>query len=108
MMEVYGYSDDLIYMEQEDPFNKIGEEILISSYGNQLVETYITFTDGTKILVYYGKDGNWRIVVIEEGRNFIKVIGYEERDSYSDLLVMHPFNVRSFYGVEQRKVENTI
>ena len=103
-MKVYGYSDDLIYMEQEDQFLTMTEEILVNEYAQDHTETYITFSDGTKVLMYYGDDGNWRIMTIAEGRNFIGIKSFEERNTYSDMLQMESFNIRDFYKVEQRKV----
>lgn len=105
MMRVYGYSDDLIYMEQENNLLTLNKEISVNSYSNKTIEIYITFVDGTKILMYYGDDGNWRIIVIAEGNNFIEVESYEERNSYSDMLWMIPFIRNDFYEVEQKIIK---
>ena len=81
MIRVYGYSDDLVEIE-----NSTYEEDEIGCYGRDVL---LYFVDGTVIRVHYGKPGLgiWKITVQEQGSAPQILTECEDADAdiYSDI-----------------------
>lgn len=77
MVTVYGASDDLIEIDGD-----IREEF---PYDGE--ETYLAFSDGTVLSIFYAHSGVWRIAALQTGRDSIVSIVQAEsisEDAYSD------------------------
>ena len=82
MIKVYGYSDDNLVIE--------GAPYPADEIGCYCSEVIVTFSDGTVISAYYGKDdflAIWAIKVIEKGTAEQKLTECfdEDADPYSDV-----------------------
>lgn len=80
---IYGASDDLIEIggDLREEFNALGDDD----------SAYLGFSDGTLLLIQYGKGGNafWRITpVIYGSAAYSKVEATSEDDDYSDVVTL--------------------
>lgn len=86
MVKVYGYSDDIV--EVEDNNGKCIEEI--DCFDS---DVRIWFTDKTQVLIHYGKKNLavWDIKVENKGSGFIDkhICNDESADIYSDIVFVN-------------------
>lgn len=101
---VYGCSDDLVEFEGE----LHGE---VGHYGSDEEEIgcLVAFSDGTIIVVKYGKPGLggvWAITVLAQGQLFdrIEMCSDEDADPYSDVLYFKPGKLKAWAGFNAEKV----
>lgn len=85
MIKVYGYSDDIIVIENE---NECIEEI--NCYD---ADVRIWFTDKTQCLVHYGKKdlAVWDIKIENKGEGFVEKANCNDENAevYSDILIVN-------------------
>ncbi len=90
-VKIYGASDDLIELEGD-----VDSEL---SGGDE--PTYLLFSTGTQVKVWYGDDGVWEIEIVEDPQKAIASLGHgipddvtegghgdPDASSYSDILTL--------------------
>jgi hypothetical protein len=83
--KIYGCSDDLIEIEGPNLNEEFG------AYSRDDEKFYLSFSDGTLLLVQYGDRGIWRFTVYAKGTEFKEVIPCpisEDDDPYTDTVLM--------------------
>lgn len=108
-IKVYGYSDDLIEFESDSgsiPYFK-GKAQEIDTWEQAL---RITFTDGSRVLVQYGKEGLggiWDIIVEKIGTTpFIQLdrCFNEDKTGYSDILIIEVDDIKLIKSCKRKEI----
>lgn len=108
-IKVYGYSDDLIEFESDSgsiPYFK-GKAQEIDTWEQAL---RITFTDGTKVVVQYGKEGLggiWDIIIEKIGTTpsiQIDRCFNNEKSEYSDILIIEVDDIKSIRPCKRKEI----